>query len=161
MLLSIIIYLPCIFKPANRHTQRKAKTAENCQIWLFKKLKDDDSMWSNESFFKGPRWCLKSSWRYSSCCIAEACTPDKDLCRCFMSLILEVRNVEARKMYCECMTYESWCLWLFPMTFSLNNHRIIESQNYRMFWVKKDLKSHLVTTPLLWTGTELHPAPDI
>lgn len=31
-------------------------------------------------------------------------------------------------------------------------HRIIESQNHNKAWVGKDLKEHLIPTPLPWTG---------
>jgi len=35
----------------------------------------------------------------------------------------------------------------------LGNERIMESQNHKMAWVEKDLKGHLVSTPLLWAGS--------
>jgi len=37
--------------------------------------------------------------------------------------------------------------------FSLQNRRIKESQNHRMVWVGRDLKDHLVPTPLPWAET--------
>lgn len=33
-----------------------------------------------------------------------------DMCRCGISLIPEVINVEVSKQYCEYLAYESWCL---------------------------------------------------
>lgn len=38
------------------------------------------------------------------------------------------------------------------------NHRIIESLKHKMVWVEKDLKRHLVPTPLSWTSFQIKEA---
>lgn len=33
-----------------------------------------------------------------------------------------------------------------------HNHRIIESPKHRVVWVVRDLKDHLIPTPMTWAG---------